>query len=539
VVKQFNLKRAVSLVIVEVALLSLSALLFALSHPSFLSIDGWGFLAFVALIPLIPVLRRVGWTKAFLYGPLYALISYSIFNFWLTNFHPVASLVVNVIYMFYFLFLFPALKLADQQWGDWAFIPQALLWMTYEYLRTKGFVGYPYGIMAYSQYRFLPFIQSAEFWGIWGISLLVVFPAFYLGRMAGVSQDRIRDFWQKTRIVPLVYGLVFVVNIVYGLISPVDYSRSPTKRVALIQHDIDPWKGGHRAYKNGLDRLIEESLKAQEEDPDLVIWSETAFVPPVHYHTRYRENARSYALVRELVEFLETQDVPYLIGNDHAEKLTNQEGDLERVDFNATLLWDKGWTEDVYKKIHLVPFTEHFPYKRSLPWLYNFLQTQDVHWWGKGEEYLVFDAGGVKFSTPICFEDVFGYLSRNFVRNGAEMIVNVTNDSWAHSVESMMQHLSIAVFRSVENRRTMVRAANGGMTVVIDPNGKIIAQAEPFTKTHLVYDVPIYTGSDTLYTGWGDWFGRLLMVGGLLSILAGWGKSRLTRFRHGRYNEDR
>ncbi|WP_053228426.1 apolipoprotein N-acyltransferase [Spirochaeta cellobiosiphila] len=527
--KEQNLKRAVSLILVEVALLSLSALLFALSFPSFLSLEGWGFLGFFALIPLVPVIKRSGWIKAFLYGPLYALITYSIFNYWLTNFHPVAGLVVNVIYMFYFFFLFPALKAVDVLWKDWAFLPQCLLWMAYEYIRTKGFVGYPYGIMAYSQYKFIPFIQSASFWGIWGVSLLVIFPSFYIGRLLSRPRREYKEFWLKSKWWAFGYAIVFLGNVVFGLISQVDYSQSPTKRISLIQHDIDPWKGGISAYKKGLDRLIDESKKAVKDNPDLVVWSETAFVPPVFYHTQYRENQQSYELVKELNDFLSTQQIPYLFGNDHAEKHKNSNNQMERIDYNAALLWDKGDYQQIYKKIHLVPFTEHFPYEKSLPFLYNFLKTQDVHWWGSGTEYTVFEAAGLKFAATICFEDVFGYLSRNFVRQGADVIVNITNDSWAFSVVSMMQHLSISTFRAVENRRSLVRSANGGMTAVVDPNGRILAEAEPFTKTHLTYDVPVYTDSLSVYTKFGDWSGILFMILGLASLIVGLCKSQLTR----------
>jgi len=116
---------------------------------------------------------------------------------------------------------------------------------------------------------------------------------------------------------------------------------------------------------------------------------------------------------------------------------------------------------------------------------------------------------GVKFSTPICFEDVFGALNARFVRNGAQVIVNMTNDGWSRAISAEMQHLGMAVFRSVENRRTTVRGTNSGMTCLIDVTGKIIDPMEPFKAGWHIYDVPVYTTEshgETFYTKHDDWF---------------------------------
>jgi apolipoprotein N-acyltransferase len=163
-----------------------------------------------------------------------------------------------------------------------------------------------------------------------------------------------------------------------------------------------------------------------------------------------------------------------------------------------------------------------------LPGVYEWLRDADTHFWEKGKDYTVFAAGGVKFSTPICFEDTFGYLVRRFVREGAEVLVNMTNDSWSKSVAAEMQHMSIALFRSVENKRSLVRATNGGITSVIDPNGKIIALLEPFTEDFLIAEVPVYTAETTLYSRWGDWFAIMDLVLVLL-ILSGGVAGRLIR----------
>ena len=115
-------------------------------------------------------------------------------------------------------------------------------------------------------------------------------------------------------------------------------------------------------------------------------------------------------------------------------------------------------------------------------------------------------------SPLICFEDTFGNLARNFVREGAEVLVNVTNDSWSPEPASAIQHQNMAIFRAVENRRSMVRATTSGLTCVIDPNGKVTAKLDPFTQGYLIADVPVYTGRTTIYTRFGDWFEKLLII---------------------------
>ncbi|MDR2784991.1 MAG: apolipoprotein N-acyltransferase, partial [Treponema sp.] len=265
------------------------------------------------------------------------------------------------------------------------------------------------------------------------------------------------------------------------------------------------------------------SLEAMRETPkpDLVVWSETAFVPRIYWHTTYRDDPPSWELIKELLDFLKQQDVPFVIGNDDARKEPpkNPREDY-RVDYNAVMLFEKGELVTWYRKLHLVPFTEHFPYEKQLPWVYNALKNADTHFWEKGNEATVFESAGVKFSTPICFEDTFGYISRLFTGNGAELIVNLTNDAWSASLPAQMQHLSMAVFRAVENRRSMARSTASGQTCGIDPNGKILAMAEPFAEAFLNVDLPVVKKT-TIYTRFGDIWGQIFTVCALILLLAG------------------
>jgi apolipoprotein N-acyltransferase len=307
------------------------------------------------------------------------------------------------------------------------------------------------------------------------------------------------------------------------MVSRSDLDSTPKWKVALVQQNVDPWRGGNKTYAKTLEILTRLSRQALAEDPsiDIVIWSETSFVPAIDWHTRYRTDRVAFGLVRELREFLSAQPVPYVVGNDDGQLAKDERGRDIRVDYNAAILFDEGEILQTYRKLHLVPFTEHFPFQRTLPGVYQWLKDADTHFWEKGTEYTVFESGGVRFSTPICFEDTFPYLNRGFIRRGAEVLVNMTNDSWSNAVACEMQHMSIALFRALENRRTVMRSTNGGITCVIDPNGRIIAMLPPFVEDYLIAEVPVYSTEATLYTRWGDWFAVLVLILALAALAGG------------------
>ena len=518
----------------DIGLLLLSAVLFALAHPSLVTRWGVGPVAFVALAPVFLVLRRAGWLRVVLYGVLYGYASYALYNYWLATFHPLAIIIVPVVYMGYLLLLFLLLKLADQLFPRYGYLVQVLIWVGYEYVKSLGFLGYSYGILGYTQYLWTDFIQIAGVTGVWGVSLLVIAPSALLARWAlealeaGSAPWRralLARVWVRHRIPLLCLALLLAANLVYGATARADYQAVRQWRVALIQQNIDPWRGGFYAYERSLDILLRLSDAALREDPDIVIWSETSFVPGIDWHTRHRTDSRRFTLVQRLRAYLDRQSVPFVVGNDDGQLERTADGEV-RVDYNAAIMFHEGEIVQTYRKIHLVPFTESFPFKRQLPGIYNWLKEADTHFWKQGTEYVVFDSGagsgrpGVRFSTPICFEDTFGYLGRKFVGEGAQVLVNMSNDSWSASVPAEMQHMMIGVFRAVENRRSVVRSTNGGMTVTVDPDGRLLQVLEPFTDAYLIGTVPVVDGHHTLYTRWGDWFGVAALMAGLALLAA-------------------
>jgi apolipoprotein N-acyltransferase len=507
----------------------LSAALFALAHPNPVFSNGLAALAWVMYLPALLVIRLSAPPACLFWGAVYGFTAFSLFNYWLASYQLVAGIAVYAIYLFYFTLVFFALRLSLVLFPRYGFVLQWLVFVVFEYVRTLGFLGYPYGITGYTQWQVLPLIQIAGITGVWGVSALLIFPQMFAARhLFAVGADgrlAIRPPGFRLNGVAasfLLYIIVLAAALVCGFAAPRDFSGYETARIALIQHNTDPWKDEKSDYQNNfriLKRLSEEALGG-EPKPGLVVWSETAFVPMIYWHSHYRTDNDYTAQVKELFAFLEQQETPFVIGNDDGRREMTEDGYVDRVDYNAAILFERGETVDVYRKIRLVPFTEHFPYKKQLPFIYKMLEAVDTHFWKAGTRRVVFDAGDLRFSTPICFEDTFGYLSREFVLAGAELIVNLSNDAWSGSLSAQMQHLSMAVFRSVENRRSSARSTSSGQTCAIAPDGSIIAMAEPFTEAALTVSVPILT-EQTFYTRHGDYLPKIFLAVMLVMAVAG------------------
>ncbi len=497
----------------EIALLILSSLLFSLAFPSFLDDRGFGFLAYFSLIPLFVVVHRAGWLKTVLYGAFYGFVTYRIFNFWLKQFNPVSFMVVPIIYGTYFAGFFPLFKWADRRFPRRGWLAQALFWLLYEVIRTKGFLGYSYGIIGYSQYKFLSLIGISDIFGVLGVSALVVLPSAYIARV--INYVPLKEVLSLRTLRPVfIYAGLFLLANVYGMAAKVDYSASPVWRTTLVQHNEDAWRSNMEQYKISFENLKELSERAiAQDDPDIIIWPETSFVPSVEWHEKYREEPDKLVLIKKLRAFLADSGKDFLIGNNDSRRVNG-----ERVSWNAALLFQNGEITDRYHKLHLVPFGEYFPYKKLFPRFYQYIIDQGASLYEHGDEWTVMEQSGVRFSDMICYEDAFPYLARGFTRAGAQVLVNITNDAWSPAVASCMQHGTIAVFRTVENRRSMVRSTCSGFTAVISPNGEILASLEPFTKDFLTYDVPVYGERTTLFTRLGEWFDLLVTLGSAVII---------------------
>ncbi len=503
-----------------VVLTAATAVFAAMAFPNDFNANGWGFIACFSLIPLFCIVNHSSYKTVWLYGLVYGFVFYLFYNSWLSTFHPLAILIAPVIESVQYMLLFPALKAARSLLRKRGYLMQAVVYVCYLYITQLGFLGYPYGNISAALWNMPLLIQSASVFGIWGICLLLAVPQAFIASFAGR--------WRAYRVDITVYALVFLANIVLGWVTLSYFEKTPaqrTVRIAAVQHSADSWEGGYPTYRRNFETLTALTEEALLEEPDLVVWSETAFVPSVAWHTAYPSSMVASNLVKRFVEFGLSMPVPLVTGN--AEGLIKDEtlpafledGSWNWKTYNTVILFGEGEIQGTYRKQHLVPFTEHFPYEEQLPWLYELLLANDYKWWEPGLEQTVFSFDGIEFSTPICFEDTFGYLSAQFVGNGADVLLNLTNDSWSGSVAAQMQHMQLAVFRAVENRRPLLRSTNSGMTCLVLPTGEVVGMLEPFTQAWGIYDVPLgQYGKMTFYTKFPDLLPKLLLVLVAISI---------------------
>ena len=537
----FNRERSLRTLCSEVLVLLASAFVLAASFPGFLTDDGIAPLVFVALIPVFMVIRNTTWRCVWFHGFLFGLVYYFFFNYWLKGFHALAIVIAPVIKGGEMLLLFLALKAIDEAFPKKGYILKGAVWAAYAYLAENWFAGYPYGNIVYALYPYPVLYQIADITGIWGIICLMVFPqaaaADYLYPWVMGKRGSFR-LWLKSNLIPLIiWALLSVASIIYGIFSLAyweDRIPSSTMRVACVQHNHDSWKGGYNTYRSNFNNLKRYTTESLVTDPDLVIWSETAFVPSVAWHTTYDAEGTVWEDIHDLtidfVEYAESIGVPLLTGNpksviaDPSVPPYDEDGNKNSVEYNTVILFQDGEIKGEYIKQHLVPFTEHFPYEKQLPWLYNLLKAMDYNWWIPGTEPTVFDLNGVHFSTPICYEDAFGVLNAEYVASGAEVIINMTNDNWSKKPSAEWQHAEIAAFRSVETRKAMVRGTNSGITCLIVPTGEIQDPMKPFSMGTHTYEVPVYSQSDygnTFYVEHIDLFAKIA-IGVSIAALAYW-----------------
>ena len=537
----FNRERSLRTLCSEVLVLLASAFVLAASFPGFLTDDGIAPLVFVALIPVFMVIRNTTWRCVWFHGFLFGLVYYFFFNYWLKGFHALAIVIAPVIKGGEMLLLFLTLKAIDEAFPKKGYILKGAVWAAYAYLAENWFAGYPYGNIVYALYPYPVLYQIADITGIWGIICLMVFPqaaaADYLYPWVMGKRGSFR-LWLKSNLIPLIiWALLAVASIIYGIFSLAyweDRTPSSTMRVACVQHNHDSWKGGYNTYRSNFNNLKRYTTESLVTDPDLVIWSETAFVPSVAWHTTYDAKGTVWEDIHDLtidfVEYAESIGVPLLTGNpksvivDPSLPPYDEDGNKNSVEYNTVILFQDGEIKGEYIKQHLVPFTEHFPYEKQLPWLYNLLKAMDYNWWIPGTEPTVFDLNGVHFSTPICYEDAFGVLNAEYVASGAEVIINMTNDNWSKKPSAEWQHAEIAAFRSVETRKAMVRGTNSGITCLIVPTGEIQDPMKPFSMGTHTYEVPVYSQSDygnTFYVEHIDLFAKIA-IGVSIAALAYW-----------------
>ena len=529
-----------------------SVMLSTLSFPSFVHLDGIGPLGFISLVPLLLAIRGSSYRRGLFLGVAYGTFTTLLVNFWLGTFSLVSlQISVLIFFCFYLLFMLPTLWFY-RRIRVARFLVFPLAWTFFELARSSGFLGYPWALVGHSQYRVLPLIQLSTITGVWGVSFLVLLVNSALAELAVTLLVHRRDATSfRVRLavaaraarVPLATaaGLLLLVFaggsiavatgrtdsaggqtlVDNGAAAPRTNAR--TVRIALIQQNSDPRKHDYDQTFEALRRLTDQSLA---HNPDIVAWSETAFVPNIRRWGEENPRFSPFArLVHEFREYQESIGTWLLTGNDdYARVFDENNREIERHHFNAAVLFsDTGERTQTYHKIRLVPFTEHFPYEHIFPRVHQLLQDFDVYFWEPGKERVVFEHPLFRFSTPICFEDVFPNEVRQFVTAGAEVILNISNDYWSLTEVQAQQHFAAGMFRAVENRRPLVRSTASGLTAHVDEYGRILATLPQYQEAYLIADVVIPERlRTTIYTRFGDWFpvSSLLALFGLTMVSA-------------------
>jgi len=451
---------AIKSFLIQILLVISGAFFFSLANPGFLFPKGLSLFAWCMYVPVLLCVHRASYRTVWLWGGIYGVVSYGLYIFWLFTFSTVAMTAVSFKYFILCSLLFIALKAADSLCGKGAAFVQGLTFCAYEYIKTLGFVGFSYGVAGYTQWKNVLLLQSSALTGVWGITALVVFSSVIVYCVvrdahcpfsAGALWKSVRHHcagmcvWTFCLAAALVYGAVVLKTRLPG--------SGKTVKVCAVQNNSDPWKGGVEAYERDTKELMRLTDQALQTDSDikLVVWPETAVVPSIIMQYSMRNDRKRFEIVTSVLKYINRQSAVFVIGNFHSVDSGGEYYD----DYNCAFVFKPGVNvippePELYAKIHLVPFTESFPYGKQFPYVYKLLLKGDTHLWSPGTERKVFHQAGLSFSVPICFEDTFGDDCRKFVLNGARAFINMSNDAWSGSLACQNQHLAMAVFRSAE-----------------------------------------------------------------------------------------
>jgi apolipoprotein N-acyltransferase len=480
------------------ALAALSGVLLALSFPRY----GHGAVAWIALLPLLLALRHESPARAFRLGYLSGLVAALGLLYWTALVviqygglaRPLAAAVTVLLCMAVALFT-GAFAWLLARWLAWLGPPALLLaplaWVASEMLRSHTLYRFAWCLLGYSQQAQLPFIQIAAYTAVYGVSFLVASPAAAIAYASCGPGTRARR--------GALLGCSALVGLVWlqgTLVLRRPMPAGPSLRLGLVQANIQQeqkWDPA-RAQAN-VDVHLELTRAAADEGARLVVWPESAL--PFLFD-------QAPALARELAELARSRGIYLLFGNDDIDERSTP----PRIWVGAKLLTPEGELAFRYHKMRLVPFGEYVPLQ-PLVTLGGRFAARLVRAAGEftpGAHYVVGEVDGHRMSVFICYEAIFPDQVRRFRERGAELLLNVTNDAWYGRTSAPYQHFAMAAFRSVENGVWLARAANTGISAVVDPRGRVVASTRLFERTLVVRDVPLAAGG-TFYSRHGDVFG--------------------------------
>ena len=483
-----------------------SGVMIVLSFPN----SGLSFLAWIALIPLLTALEGTDLRTSFRLGFTCGLAAYAGILYWINivityygNLPWAASIPLYLIlaaWLGLFYGLATLVARAGEQVGIKSAFSFPVAWVAGDLLRSFLMTGSPWAMLGHTQYRTLPLIQIADICGVFGVTLLIVLANVVLYRaLRAVSGSEV-PYPVKSALVLLI---LLVATLFYGfnrLNSGESVSTAPL-RIALIQGNIPQDVKWSPAFQDKTIAVYERlTREAATGGLDLVVWPESAV--PFFFQDEVQQAERIKKLARELSTNL-------IIGSPAHELRKGK-----RVFLNsAFMISPSGEVTGRSDKIHLVPFGEYVPLDRFFPYVSKLVV--GIGDFSPGERAIPLQAGHTKIGTMICAEAVFPEIARAYVNNGARILANLTNDAWFGRSSAPYQHLSIASFRAVETRTPLIRAANTGVTAIVDQNGYISTMTGLFVEGFRIGEVRPGSGK-SIYLKIGDsaaWFCVFLTIG--------------------------
>ncbi len=472
-------------------------------------------LAFIALVPIMVSIQSMTPKQSFYAGFAAGFCHYMTLIYWIVptvttygGLHPLLGLSTLAL-----LCLYLALYV-----GGFAFLmkqldpPQtvmpimgACLWVGLEYIRTHAFTGFPWGVLGYSQYSNQTLVQIADLTGVLGISFLIVLCNCALTQLFLYFRPSTGPRLAPGRAILTTIGYTLVLvaaALVYGSvrIQAVDdlILNASKPKISVIQGNIRQDVKWDKRFKDAtIEKYGSLSLGAAKTNPGLIIWPETAL--PFYYGADTEYSNRVDVSIRKA-------KTHFLIGSPAYERGREKIRFYNRVYMLNPLSLITG----TYDKTHLVPFGEYVPLQAYLRFLGKI--TQQAGNFSVGDKtFIPLAFNDHKTGVLICFEILFPSIARKFVKNGADLLTTMTNDAWFGYTSAARQHFSVAVLRAVENRRSVIRAANTGISGFIDPVGRVLSETGLFTTAAITRPVPALV-EISFYTRHGEVIGMAALV---------------------------
>jgi len=454
-------------------------------------------LAFISLVPLLVSLKEENPSYNFKKGLISGVVSYLGLIYWvvvamnryggLDIFTSIVIMLLLVLYMASYIAIFSyVITFLKWKYTFPIFLSAPFVWVFLEYIRGVFLTGFPWALIAYSQHNFLPFIQVVSITGVYFISFLII------------AVNCIFYYVWIEKKVPAVFcivtGVLIAMSILYGVLKLKENGNMEgVKKVAIVQGNIAQdvkWDDRFKA------KTVEKYIKMTVEHGngcDLVIWPETSLPFPFN----------KAELIEPQLKYLAMSiKADIVFGTVHEEK-----GD--KFYNSAYLINSKGELPGFYNKVHLVPFGEYTPLREYIPFLEKITAAGGNFSAGTSNNPVKSTIGNI--GILICYEGIFPHISVKTVRKGAQVIINLTNDAWYDRTSAPFQHLVFYVFRAIETDRFILRAANTGISAVIDNRGRIKKKTHIFEDAVLKGDFHL-SDKKTFYVKYGDWFIYILAL---------------------------